>query len=70
MVTPLEIEFSTVENEVSQCDIQTLESTAETLVIHFDQERFEQLLSGGSTNLLDVREHRKITVARASLANT
>jgi len=41
MVTPLGSAFSTAENQVSQCDDQTFGSIAETLVIHFDQERFE-----------------------------
>ena len=54
MVTPLEIEFSTAENEVSQCDDQTLGSIAETLVLHFDQEKVDQLLSEGSTSPLNV----------------
>jgi len=48
MATPLGTLFSTAENQVSQCDDQTLGSIAETLVIHFDQEKFEQLLSRGS----------------------
>ena len=68
MATPLGTIFSTAKSQVSQCDIHTLESTAETLVIHFDQEKFEKLLSGGSISLLHVRKHGKITVARAPLA--
>jgi len=47
MATQLGNAFSTAENQVSQCDDQTIGPIAETLVIHFDQERFEQLLSGG-----------------------
>jgi len=35
MATPLGTCFSTAENQVPQCDIG---STAETMVIHFDQE--------------------------------
>jgi len=53
---------------VSQCDDQTLRSIAETLVIHFDQEKFDQLLSGGSTSPLHVRKRRKVSVVRAPLA--
>ena len=68
MATPLGNEFSTVENQVSQCDDQTFGSIAETLVIHFDQERFEQLLSGGSTSPLHVR--KEVSVARAPLVNS
>jgi len=68
MTTLLRSIFSTVENQVPQCDDQTLGSTTETLVIYFDQERFKQLHSGGSAGPLHVLKHRKITVARAPLA--
>ena len=67
MATPLGNCFSTAENQVSQCDIG---STAETLVIHFDQERFEQLLSGDSTSSLHVRKLRKVSLARVPLATS
>ena len=70
MATPLGITFSTAENQVSQCDDQTFRSIVETLVIHFDQESFEQLLSRGSTNPLHVRKYRKVSVARAPLATS
>ena len=71
IVTPLGIfEFSTAENQVSEYDVQTLGSTTEMLVIHFDQEKFEQLLSGGSTSPLLVHKYRKITVARSPLATS
>ena len=43
MKTSLGNAFSIVENQVSQYNDQTVGSIAETLVIHFDQERFEQL---------------------------
>jgi len=68
MVTPLGNIFSTNEKMVSQCDNQTLGSTTEILVIHFDQEKFEQLLSEGDTRPLKVRKHRKIFLARTLLA--
>jgi len=67
MATPLGNCFSTTENQVLQCDVG---STVETLVIHHDQERFEQLLSGGSASALCARKHRKVSVARASLATS
>ena len=70
MATPLEKAFSTAENQVSQCDDQTFGSVAETLVIHFDQERFEQLLSGGSTSPPHMCKHREVSVARAPLATS
>ena len=54
---------------MSQCNGQNAEPVVvENLVIHFDQERFEQLLSGGSTSPLHVRKHREVSVARTSLA--
>ena len=68
MATPLRNAFSTAENQVSQCEDQTLGSIAETLVIHFDQEKFEQLLSWGSKNPLYVRKHRNVSIAKVPLA--
>ena len=50
MATPLGNAFSTAENQVSQYNDQTFGSIAEILVIHFNQERFEQLLSGDITS--------------------
>jgi len=41
--------FSTPVNQVPQWNVR---STAKTLVIHFDQERFEQLLSGEVAQVL------------------
>jgi len=70
MATPLGSAFSTAENQVSQCDDLTLGSIAETLVIYFDQERFEQLLFKGSTSPLHVHKHRKTSVARAPLTTS
>ena len=55
---------------MSQCDDQTLRSIAETLVIHFDQEKFEQLLSGGNKSPLHVHKHRKVSVAKVPLATS
>ena len=70
MATLLETVFSTAENQVSQRDDQTFGSIAETLVIHFNQERFEQLLSGGSTRPLHVRKHKEVSVATFPLATS
>ena len=41
MATPLGKAFYTTDNVVSQCDDQTLGSIVETLIINFDQEKFE-----------------------------
>jgi len=70
MATLLGKVFSTPENQVSQCDDQTFRSIAETLVIHFDQEKFEQLLSGGSKSPLRVCKHKEVSIARAPLATS
>ena len=53
---------------VPQCDNETLGSTTETLVIQFDQERFEQILSEGGSNSTSAYKHKKISVARSPLA--
>ena len=53
-----------------QCDDQTLRSITETLVFHFDQEKFEQLLSRGSKSPLHVRKHREISIAKVPLATS
>jgi len=39
----------------------------ENLVIHFDQEKFEELLSGGGS-VLHARKHRKVSMAKTSVA--
>jgi len=70
MVTLLGNTFSTNEKLVLQCDNQTLGSTAEMLVIQFDQEKFEQLLSTGKTSPLSMRKHRKNVIAKVSLADS
>ena len=39
--------------------------TFENLVVHFDQGKFEELLSGGGP-MLDARKHRKVSVTKVS----
>ena len=70
MASPLGNVFSTVENQVSQYDDQTLWFIAKTLVVHIDQKKFEQLLFGGSKSPLHVRKHREVSVARIPLATS
>ena len=48
MATPLGKVFSTDEKAIAQADLKLLGSTVESLVVEFDQERFEQLFSSGS----------------------
>ena len=67
MATPLGISvFWRNKETVSQCNDQSLEPVIfENLVVHFDQEKFEELLSEGSP-VLRTRKHRKISVAKVS----
>jgi len=48
MATPLGISFSTDENTVAQADVRLLGKMVESVVIEFDQEKFEEFLSSGS----------------------
>ena len=67
MATPLgKSVFWRNKETVSQCDGQHPEPvTFENLVIHFDQGKFEELLSGGSP-MLHARKHRKVSMAKVS----
>ena len=47
MATPLGIVFSTEEKAVAQTNLKLLESTVKSLIVEFDQEKFEELLSSG-----------------------
>ena len=49
---------------------QLNQSTAEMLVIQFDQKKFEQLLSKGNTSPLCVCKHKKVSLAKASFYNS
>ena len=66
-MTPLGTFFSNNEKITLQCNDETFGSIVETLVIHFDQERFEQVLSGGGKSHSNVHKHRKISVVRSPL---
>ena len=50
MATPLENSFSTDENAVAQANVRLLGKTVESLVIEFDQGKFEEFLSSGSAS--------------------
>ena len=50
MATPLGTSFSTDENVMAQADVRLLGKTVESLVIEFDQEKFEEFLSSGSAS--------------------
>ena len=69
MATPLGTEaFFSNKKIMSQCNGQSLEPViVENLVIHFDQGKFEELLSGGSP-VLHTRKHMKVSMAKTSVA--
>jgi len=67
MATPLgNLVFWCNKEMVSQCDGQNPEPvTFKNLVVHFDQGKFEELLSEGSP-MLHMRKHKKISVTKVS----
>jgi len=67
MAASLRKAFFNNKKTTPQCDDETLGSTAEILVIQFDQEKFEQLLSEGGSNPTSAHKHRKISMARSPL---
>ena len=53
---------------MSQCNNQSAEPIIiENLVIHFDQEKFEELLSRGGP-ILHAQKHKRVSVGKTSLA--
>ena len=69
MATPLGTRvFFRNKEMMSQCNDQSTEPiTVENLVIHFDQKKFEELLSGDGS-ALHTRKHRRVFVAKTPLA--
>ena len=61
MVTPLRISFSTDENAMAQLDVQFLGKTVESLVMKFDQGKFEEFLFSSSTSPKAMRQYRKVS---------
>ena len=55
MMTPLGSVFSTDEKTIAQIDLKLLESKVESLVVEFDQEKFEELLSLSSISPKSIR---------------
>ena len=68
MMTPLGHVFFNKKEMVSLWNDETLGSNAKILVIQFDQERFEQILSEGGSNPISAHKHKKISVVRSPLA--
>ena len=69
MATPLGNKVFFHNKEImSQCNDQNPKPvTVENLVVHFDQEKFEELLSGGSP-VLHTRKHMRVSVAKTLVA--
>jgi len=66
MVTPLGTAFSIDEKAMSQADVQLLEKTLESLVIEFNQGKFEEFLSSGSASPKTMRQYRKASFTTRS----
>jgi len=68
MATPLEKVFFHNKEMMSQCNSQSAEPiTVKILVIHFEQEKFKELLFGGGPTL-HAWKHMRVSVAKAPLA--
>ena len=61
MATPLGMNYFTDEEMVAQSDTELLGSTVESLMVEFDQGRYEKLLSMGSTSPKCTRRFRKVS---------
>ena len=66
MAIPLRSSFYINEKAVAQADLKLLESTVESLVVEFDQEKFEKLLSSGSISPKSTRQYRKVSLKTGS----
>ena len=62
--------FSTIEKIVAQHDKVAVGDMSETLVIEFDQDNYEELLSSGKSSPIPLRKYRKITVAKMESTST
>ena len=61
MAAPLGTSFSTDENVVVQAGFRLLGKMVRSLIIEFDQEKFEEFLSSGSASPKAMRQYRKIS---------
>ena len=61
MATPLETSFSTDENVVAQTDVRLFGKTLESLIVEFDQEKFEEFLFSGSASPKEMQQYRKVS---------
>ncbi|ONK57711.1 uncharacterized protein A4U43_C09F3300 [Asparagus officinalis] len=61
MATPLGKSFSDEEEVVAQSDVHLIGTTVETLVVEFDQAKFEEALSSGSLSPKAMRKIHKVS---------
>ena len=61
MATPLGNTFSTNEQVVAQGDVTYMGKMVESLIVEFDQAKYEEFLSSGSKSPRVVRQYRKVS---------
>jgi len=61
MATPLGTSFSTDENVVAQIDVRLFRKTLESLIVEFDQEKFEKFLFSSSASPKEMQQYRKVS---------
>ena len=61
MATPLGTTFSTDEQVVAQGDITFMGKTIESLIVEFDQVKYEEFLSSGSKSPRVVRQYCRVS---------
>ena len=65
MAIPLGISFSTDEQVVAQGNVTYMEKMVESLIMEFDQAKYEELLSSGSKSPR-ARQYRKVSSGTCS----
>jgi len=61
MATPLGTTFSTDKQVVAQGDVTFMEKTVKSLVVEFDQAKYEEFLSSGSKSPRVARQYHKVS---------
>ena len=61
MATPLEIKENTDEQVIVQGDVTFMKKMVESLVMEFDQEKYEEFLSSGSKSHRVAQQYRKVS---------
>ena len=64
MATPLGTNFTTEDEVVAQADLKLLGSEVESLVVEFDQKKYEKLLSTGSISPKSLRRLRQVSSSK------